>query len=562
MQAWFASKYPERSPYLLYAISNGASLFGLIIYPFLVEPFFSLSTQSIIWTGLYLVFIMLNGFQTWRVTGAFNNPVKMVNEPNLTALVKPTRTQVLTWMGLSALGTVLLISTTSRITQEVAVVPFLWVLPLSIYLFSFVLVFSGKRLYNRPVSLIILFISTITFLWIIQGSTRGYVFDLVIYMVLLLIGTIICHGELYQRRPSSEDLTYFYLMVSIGGAVGGIIVNLIIPLVFNGSWEFQISLGFIWILMLIWVLNSPMQINIYFYQLIKFSVVIITCIIIGSTYLQSHNYSKANITSNRNFFGILSVKEDFPGDANKHRYVLRHGITIHGFQLLSPMMKVLPTGYYVEDSGVGVGFNFHPTRPGRLRIGIIGLGIGVLGVYGEPGDEYIFYEINPAIVSIAEDKYFTYLKDTDSKVDIVLGDGRISLEDELALNGSNNFDYLIVDAFNSGSIPTHLLTKEAFELYFKHLKSDGILALHLSNSYLNLRPVVWTLAESLGVQSLTFFNTTDDIRSNPSLWILLTNNDKFLTNPEVLQLSIPRGNDSQIIRPWTDDYSNLFQILK
>jgi hypothetical protein len=351
-------------------------------------------------------------------------------------------------------------------------------------------------------------------------------------------------------------------MVSIGGAVGGIIVNLIIPYVFNGSWEFQISLGLIWILMLIWVLNTPLQINRYIYQLIKFSVVIITCIILGSTYFQSNNFNKENITSTRNFFGILSVKEDFPGDANKHRYVLRHGITIHGFQLLSPKMKFLPTGYYVEDSGVGVGFNFHPSRPGRLRIGIIGLGVGVLGAYGEPGDEFKYYEINPAIVSIAEEEYFSYLKDTDSKVDIILGDGRISLEDELALNGSNNFDYLIVDAFNSGSIPTHLLTKEAFELYFKHLQSDGILALHLSNSYLNLKPVVSTQAESLGVQSLTFFNTADDIRSNPSLWILLTNNDEFLANPEVLQISIPRGNDNPIIRPWTDDYSNLFQILK
>jgi hypothetical protein len=381
-------------------------------------------------------------------------------------------------------------------------------------------------------------------------------------MILLIVGTIICHGELYQRRPSADDLTYFYLIVSIGGAIGGIIVNLIIPYVFRGSWEFQVSLSLIWITILIWVLNTPLQINIYFHQLIKFSVVIITCILIGSTYLQSNNFNKENIISSRNFFGILSVKEDIPEDPNNHRYVLRHGITIHGFQLLSPGMKFLPTGYYVEDSGVGVGFNFHPSRPGRLRIGIIGLGVGVLTAYGEPGDEFRYYEINPAIVSIAEDEYFTYLKDSVSKVDIVLGDGRISLEDEMVLNGSNNFDYLIVDAFNSGSIPTHLLTKEAFELYYTHLKSDGILALHISNSYLNLRPVVWTLADSLGVKSLTFFNTTDDYRSDPSLWILMTNNDEFLANPEVLQLSIPREKDNQSIRPWTDDYSNLFQILK
>ena len=562
MQAWFARKHPERSPYQLYALSNAASLIGLITYPFLVEPLFSLRTQSIIWSGFYLLFAVITGFQAWRVPHSKGINLEPNQETRPVEGEKLAAGQYRSWIGLAALGSIMLLSTTSRITQEVAAIPFLWVLPLSIYIFTFVVAFSGSQWYKRPIYLLVLFISTIAYLWFVVGSTTGYVVQLVIYGGLLFSSTMICHGELYHQRPRSDHLTIFYLMVSVGGAVGGIIVNLIVPHIFRGFWEFQVGLSVIWVLMLVWVLRSPIRINYYVYRLVIVFVAATTCIVIGSFYIQTDTYNQNTIISRRNFYGILNVKEKSSEDPDQHRYVLTHGITTHGFQFSSPEKRYLPTGYYVEDSGVGIGFKYHPARPGPLRVGMIGLGVGVLAAYGEVGDEFRFYEINPAVLDIAMSEYFSYLKDTKANVEIVLGDGRMLLERERTLNGSNNYDYLIVDAFNSDSIPTHLLTKEAFELYLHHLNPEGILALHISNRFLNLRPVVWGLADTFDMESLTFYHTSDDTRSSTSSWILLTNNQAFLANHNVLKLSVPRVYDIDEIRPWTDDYSNLFQILK
>jgi hypothetical protein len=267
--------------------------------------------------------------------------------------------------------------------------------------------------------------------------------------------------------------------------------------------------------------------------------------------------------SDRNFFGILSVKEKYPEDPENHYFVLTHGITTHGYQFTAPDKRYLPTAYYVEKSGIGIGLTYYPARSRPLNVGVIGLGVGVLAAYGKTEDQFKFYEINPKVVEIASSKYFSYLKDSPANIEIILGDGRISLERELIQKGSNDFDILVLDAFNSDSIPTHLLTKEAFDLYLKHLKPEGILALHISNQYLNLRPVVWQLADVQGLKGLAFYNTSEDLRSKPSLWVLLTNNLEFLQNQNVIRLSLPVEPEDEIpgLRLWTDEYCNLFQIL-
>ncbi len=562
MQVWFTYQHPSRSPYQLYAISNAASMIGLIAYPTLVEPYLSLKKQSILWAFIYLIFVLITGFQAWRSTRGNLRKNMLIQEVNSVENEKPEASQYVLWIGLATLGSIILLSTTSKITQEVAAIPLLWILPLAIYLFSFVLTFSGSRVYNRSIFFLLLLISTVAYLWLIVASSTKYLVQIAIYIVLLFSITMTCHGELYCQRPKKENLTTFYLMVSIGGAVGGIFINFVVPFIFKGFWEFQVGLGVIWILIFGWLMRGHGHSdNIVHYLLMVITAITMT-IVIAAVYKQSRDFSKENVASQRNFYGVLSVKERSHENPDEHRYVLTHGITTHGYQFLSSENRYLPTAYYVEDSGVGIGFTYHPARPGTLRVGVIGLGVGVLAAYGEAEDEFIFYEIDPAVLEVAKGEYFSYLDDTEADVEVVLGDGRISLEREMKLNGPNTFDYIIVDAFNSDAIPTHLLTKEAFELYLKHLKPDGILAIHISNRYLNLRPVVYGLADTLGIEAMEFYHTSSDIRSSTSAWILLTNNRDFLANPQVIIRSEPRDFQMGKIRPWTDDYSNLIKILK
>jgi hypothetical protein len=253
------------------------------------------------------------------------------------------------------------------------------------------------------------------------------------------------------------------------------------------------------------------------------------------------------------------VVEKNPEDRDNHNYTLRHGITNHGFQYQLQEKRQLPTAYYTEDTGIGLAFNHHPSSP--LNVGVIGLGIGVMAAYGEDGDEFKFYEINPIVAEIAESELFSFLEDSSSDVSVKLGDGRIVLENELKLIGPHNFDLFVLDAFNGDAIPTHLLTKEAFELYLQHLNPEGILAFHISNRHLDLRPVVWALADKFEMDGFEVENTPEDDRSYQSTWILLTTNRDFLRNPEIIQYSNPRSDDLPELRLWTDNYSNLFQIL-
>ncbi|MCJ7703684.1 MAG: fused MFS/spermidine synthase, partial [Anaerolineales bacterium] len=329
-----------------------------------------------------------------------------------------------------------------------------------------------------------------------------------------------------------------------------------------GYWEFQLGLGAVWGIALVFIITTPIQIHYLLRRMLTGVISITICLVMGSLLLQSQALSEDTVASTRDFYGLLSVKEKYAQEPENHQYVLTHGITTHGYQFLLPEKRTLPTAYYVEDSGVGIGFLHHPVRPGRLKVGVIGLGVGVLATYGQAGDEFRFYEINPTVADVAQGEYFSYLRDTSARVEIILGDGRLSLERELAASGSQDFDLLVVDAFNSDSIPTHLLTQEAFQLYLQHLDPEGILALHISSQYLNLRPVVWGLADSLALEGRMFYHKPEDIRSKPSLWILLTTSQAFLNDPEVLEQSVEREAGIPGLRIWRDDYSNLFQILK
>ncbi len=559
MQSWFYRRYPGRDPYWLYALSNVGSFVGLLTYPLLVEPFSTLRTQAIWWTSGYVLFVILVGTQ------ALKNLTAGANWSKTERSVRPPRVSRFrfgAWLGWAALGSGMLLATTSRITQDVAVIPFLWVLPLTIYLFSFILVFSGKRFYNRWVFLVLLLIMTVIYLWFVLASVIPMGSQIGIFLTLFFAIAMICHGELYRLRPEPGELPRFYLWVSAGGALGGILINFVIPLIFNGFWEFQLGLGIVWALMLVFVLRMPYKVNFYLQRGATIVTGTMTLLVLVSLYIQTNTYQQNSVVAYRNFYGIQNVKAKFEADPENHHLVLTHGITTHGYQFQSPEKRQLPTAYYVEDSGVGIAFAYHPARPSALKVGMIGLGVGVQATYGQQGDEFRFYEINPQVVEIAQSEHFSFLRDSVADIEVVIGDGRRLLEQEYATSGSQQFDLLVLDAFNSDSIPTHLLTLEAFDLYRKHLKPEGILALHISNQHLNLRPVVWQVADALDLDGLAFYNTSEDIRVKPSLWIVLTNNQEFLSNPEVLDQSLAREPLPAHLRLWTDDYSNLFQILK
>jgi hypothetical protein len=469
------------------------------------------------------------------------------------------------WVGLAAVASILLLATTSQITQEVAVIPFLWVLPLTIYLLSFILAFSGERWYSRQVYLPLLFVTTILVGWALGRSEDiGIGFQIGVYSLELFFVCMVCHGELYRLRPHPTRLTLFYLLVSLGGAIGGIFITFLAPLLFKAYWELPLGICFAWLLFLFATLRRK--------ETKKRSVFVFNNVLLLSALFfsgaRASQFIKSDISGSllleRNFYGVVRVKSLGEKGSLSQRYALVHGITIHGFQYTDVIKRDTPTAYFGETGGGGLAILNHPKRGEEMRVGILGLGIGTLAAYGEPGDIYRFYEINPQVIDIAQGQggYFSYLSDSLAKIEIVLGDARLSLEEELASAGSQNYDVLVLDVFSSDSIPVHLLDWEAFDLYLKHLAPDGILAVHISNRHLDLTPVVWTLANSFGLERVVIADRGNNESVFPSLWILLASDPALLSSPAIISRSSNMDGFISPVRLWTDDYSNLIQILK
>lgn len=558
IQAWFNRDMAGKSPYWLYALSNVGSLLGLLSYPILVEPQFSLGVQSWLWSAGFGVFAVLVGYLSVKTIRQNAGAAK-----DGTAAVKPiSPARLLMWALMAAIASLMLLATTSQMTQEVAAIPFLWVLPLMVYILSFILTFSGQRWYDRRVFLPLLFVMTAAYFFVIFAPQLSILISIAMYLGLLFVIAMICHGELYALRPDSSHLTSFYLMVSVGGALGGIAVNLIAPYIFNGYWEFQLGLGAVWILILVLMIFRPQPFPAKWARLLTTGVAVFAFSLVGVLYIQVQSFSETARVSVRNFYGVLRVNENNPNDPSSHTFSLLHGITTHGFQYVDAAKRGLPTAYYTEDSGIGLAFLYHPQRPAPLRVGVLGLGIGVQAAYGQPGDVIRFYEINPAVVEIARGEYFSFLKDSKAEIQVVLGDARLVLERELAESGSQHFDLLVLDTFSSDSIPMHLLTREAFALYLEHLSPDGILALHISNRHLDLAPVVWLLAQQAGLDGIQVQNTPTDERAYAAKWILLSRDPAAFSGAVFQSAGVPLVPAPPNLRLWTDDYSNLFQILK
>ncbi|MFO1395956.1 MAG: fused MFS/spermidine synthase [Burkholderiales bacterium] len=559
LQAWFARRFPGRDPYRLFALSNLASLLALLGYPFLLEPWVATRAQAWGWSGGYALFVALAAaaaFASLRGTARDDAHAGMAADPqpraphDAAAVTEraPTVARQLLWTALAATGSLLLIAITNHITQNVAAVPLLWLAPLTLYLVTFILCFDAPRWYRRPLVLGMVAAILAVMAWSIADSrvTHDLRIQLAVFLGGLFLACMFCHGELVRLKPAPRWLTRFYLMVSLGGAVGAALVGIVAPLVLPADFELIGTLALAGLLLL-WQVRRDAPV----YPILAVASLVAT---IGCGVWGVREFYDSTIVATRNFYGVLRVQQF--GEAGAERRQLIHGNIMHGKQYLAPGLSTQPTSYYTATSGIGrVIEALHPTLT-PVKVGIIGLGTGTIATYGAAGDTYRFYDINPGVVAIAQ-RDFSFLKDSGATIDLPLGDARLKLERE----APQNFDVLAIDAFSSDAIPVHLITREAVEVYLRHMKPDGVIAFHVTNRYLDLVPVVEGIAHSLGLTALWIDDAGSDTLANSSSWVLLAKDPKRLADPRLADAAtpiVPRRD----WRVWTDDFNNLLQVLK
>jgi hypothetical protein len=550
LQTWYARRASGRSPYHLFALSNCASLLALLSFPFLIEPRLSSRQQSILWSSVYALFAICCSLTAWYSRSNATNTFALNQSPAATEERTPPsyRTKLL-WLSLSACGSMMLLAVTNHLSENVAPVPLLWVLPLALYLLSFALVFAKRSFYSRWFVARLLAVSLGCAGCAIYDSsiTHAIQISVPLFCAALFVICFFCHGELVQRKPAAHYLTSFYLTIALGGALGAVCVGLLAPHILSGVYELPIVLLLAAILGSVVLWQAGWSARIFW-----LGVSGAMCAVLVWNVRTTREDTVAMM---RNFYGALRIQDFKVGRALPYRSLV-HGTIQHGAQYLTFPENRNPTTYYGRKSGVGLALRFCcGDRP--KRVGVIGLGAGTLAAYGKPGDSFRFYEINPQVIEVANG-WFTFLKQSPAKSEVILGDARLSLESE----PSQQFDVLAVDAFSGDAIPVHLLTREAFAVYFRHLKPDGILAVHTSNTYLNLAPVVKLLAEDAGYATRFIASEEDPLMMISSAdWVLVTRNQRFLNVPET---SV--GGENIVVlsglRLWTDDYNNLFDILR
>ena len=535
VQSWYAREAGGRSPYRLFAISNLASLAALLAYPVAIEPVLPVRVQLWLWSGAYALFVLLCGASALAGMGRATLPAAEER-------AAPWHDRLL-WMALAACPSALWLAVANQLSQSVAPMPFIWILPLSLYLLSFILCFDRSGWYNPRL-----------FRWLLPASVLAICYGLAeqsssfpLRWTVLLFGAglfgcaMFCHGELAKRKPEPAALTSYYLMLAAGGAAGGAFVAVLAPVVFTGYYELQVALTGCVILALTMLYGYARP-----RQVLRLALVASAGFAMAF-YLRSS--LQGNVRRARGFYGAVEVAD---GRGPRGLRVLYNGAIIHGSQFLAPERSRTATAYYGPSSGAALALRYRP-GPGR-RVGVIGLGTGTLAVYGRAGDTFRFYEINPLVIELANHS-FRYLKESAARIEIVPGDARLSLERE----PGQAFDVLMVDAFSGDSIPVHLLTREAFALYRRHLNPGGIIAVHLTNKYLDLVPVVSSVVATFGKRAMAVRSPGDGGALYGAIWMLITDDPVFA---KVASAAANPDEPTRILRAWTDDYSNLFRILR
>ena len=557
IQAWFARTRPGESPYRLFALSNLASMLALVGYPFLLEPWSPTRAQALGWSGGYALFVGLciaAGRMSLRAARASGNVDSLVRADEIatadTNEPPPTPARQLLWCTLAATGSLLLLAVSNHITQDIASIPLLWIAPLAIYLLSFILCFDASGWYRRDIFLSMAAAGIGVMAWTKADPklTHELALQLVVFCAGLFVACMFCHGELVRLKPAPKYLTRFYLMISLGGAGGAVLVGIVAPLVLPANFELIGGLV-LCALLLLWQVRRLHPV----YIVLAAGAVLAA---IGCGVWAVREFYEDVIVAKRNFYGVLRVTEWGTDDASNHRRSLIHGTILHGTQFQAPALKNQPTTYYTQTSGIGrLLESLHP-RMDPLRVGVIGLGTGTIATYGAKGDTYRFYDINPDVIASAQ-REFTYLADSAATIELPLGDARLSLERE----PKQNFDVLVVDAFSSDAIPVHLITSEALATYKRHMKPGGVIAFHVTNRYLNLIPVVKALADAQGLSAILVRDDTKDTLTSTSDWVLLSADPASLAKPELAEF-VSEIEPRPDWRLWTDDFNNLIQVLK
>jgi hypothetical protein len=564
IQVWFSHQYPQRSPWRLYSLSNIGSLTALLTYPVLIEPRWDVLRQTQIWSGTFVVFAGLMALCAIanRVRKDEITPEADLHPQAATHPVKPTWMQRLSWVLLPGFASLMLLATTNHVCQDVAVIPFLWVAPLSLYLISFIICFDHPRWYARAAwalaAMVLLFLASGLFEmpW---DWTPGFITELAILLGAMFMVCMICHGELARLKPGTKHLTEYYLLMSAGGALGGLVVSILAPLLFTTFLEWSLALlaGFSLAAWVAYTALTPASLGGRKALAWRCCWAVVTIAALLPMAQWEFDFGQ-RLERTRDFYGALSVDEYTEEDTGeKFRSFICSG-TKHGRQSQLPEHRREPLTYYAHNSGAGIVLDALKTKPGA-RVGVIGMGAGTVACYAEPGQTYRFYEINPTAVDLAL-KWFTFIPDMQTRgatYQLALGDARLSLEHE----PPQQFDVLLLDAFSGDSVPVHLLTREAFELYLHHLKPQGIIAVHITNHYLNLAPVVERAAQEfhLGTTRIAAEPQSDSDGCYSTDYILMTHDQAFL---QAHPPAMPNYAWNVDIPLWTDHRHNLFQILQ
>ena len=539
LQAWYWRRFRSVVPYRLFALSNLASLLALLGFPVLLEPVLDLRTLGWAWSFLFAGFAVLCAATAWLSLNGFEREtVKAAAEP------LALRTQ-LQWLALAAMGSVMLLAVTNHITQNISSVPFLWVLPLALYLVSFILAFDHPRWYIRPVFIGALVVLAPLMAFAIPSLDLQLAAPL--YLAGLFAACMVCHGELARLKPDPAHLTRFYLMISLGGALGAVLVAIVAPLVLAGYFELGIAL--IALAAIIAMVRKVRWVGV--------AVTLVTAMLVGRGV---QDYSEGVRVMERDFYGVVRTADHMSPVPYRSMY---HGGIMHGGQLLGDSFRDTPADYFGPGSGYGRVFaslrEMQPKKP--LAVGVIGLGAGVIAAWMKPGDRLVFYEISPRVVDIAR-REFTFLSDTAAKTEVVLGDGRLSLERE----PPRGYDVLGIDAFSGDSIPMHLVTREAMAIYVKHIKPDGVIVFQATNRFVDLLPVVKRLAAEFGLEAMNVADVPEG-EDGAEYWysstdqIIVTRNRKLLEWPRIAEAAEEIAGRPEL-PVFTDAHHNLLRILK
>jgi hypothetical protein len=560
LQAWYFRL--RATPYRLFALSNAASLAGLLTYPFILEPKLATTTQATLWSAGFVVFVIICAVVAILSAGESTKPPTSIATKSTDNAAPPTVAERVSWMILAGLGSLALVSVTSFVARNIVSMPLIWVVPLAIYLITFVMAFGRGRYQGWPVAAPALILGLVMADSYQNEAWISMMWSLPVFMAGLFCICLYCHGELAASKPDPIYLTTFYILVALGGALGSLAGSVLAPLVLSGDFEMPITLTAI-AAMFAWQRRHDVMMS---RALALGLAVVIMAISVGKI---GYEINRSRILT-RNFYSALRIV-DFGSPPNAWRR-MEHGGIEHGSQYLDRARRREPISYYSRSSGVALALarqrQFSPS--GHLAVGIVGLGAGAIAAYGEPGDRFRFYEINPQVLTLARTE-FTYLSDSQANVSVALGDARLVLERE----APQAYDALVVDAFSGDAIPIHLLTREAVQVYRNHLTPSGVLLFHISNRFVDLQPALARLAVEERLNARYVYddpdgNTGDDSENGAeeedtplsvSTWVLMAADKSWMTAPGLLDraeaLEPPQPGPA-----WTDDFNNILSAIR